>query len=224
MSTTMKMLHVVLLLICLAGNAFCADSASVNPLNVVVTAQSDSVPVGTIITWPVSSNPAGWEQGKWLECNGQGIAQSIYPELYAIVGGTIPDYRGLFLRGFGSGKINGNGFVSAPVGEQQNYSTYSEAGTAVFDNLSWYLANTMVKSENGHSQTSDGYITPLVNTQSYNLLNRQLLVGRGGHFFFGTNIRSDVPVESDIVIQTTPGVTETRPVNKTVRYLIRAKY
>ena len=79
-----------------------ADSSSFSPPSVTAVAPAgSSVPVGTVIQWPFSGNPEGWSEGKWLECNGQSISSSNYPELYAIAGSNVPDFRGFFLRGSG---------------------------------------------------------------------------------------------------------------------------
>lgn len=77
--------------------AYSADAASFEPLDVNVSAQSGGVPVGMVVAWPVAVNPA--DAASWLECNGQSTAG--YPELAAVVGGTVPDLRGRFLRGLG---------------------------------------------------------------------------------------------------------------------------
>ena len=95
------------------------DATSFNPTAVEVTAKAtSSIPVGTIISWPVAQNPADWQNSdgsyNWLECNGQSISKTVYPELFALVGGHTPDLRGLFLRGHG-----GN---SAGLGEQQGHA------------------------------------------------------------------------------------------------------
>ena len=84
-----------------------ADSTTFNPTTVAVIAKgTSSIPVGTIISWPVAQNPADWQNSdgsyNWLECNGQSISKTVYPELFALVGGQVPDLRGLFLRGHGS--------------------------------------------------------------------------------------------------------------------------
>lgn len=61
--------------------------------------QASGVPVGTVITWASANNPN--ENGTWLECNGQSC--TAYPELVKVLGtDTVPDYRGVFLRGLGS--------------------------------------------------------------------------------------------------------------------------
>jgi hypothetical protein len=94
-------LFCALALFCSATVVSAGDSTSFDPLKVDVKAKgAGGVPVGTVVAWPVATNPPDMEN--WLECNGQGIDQTAYPELAAIVGATVPDYRGLFLRGHGS--------------------------------------------------------------------------------------------------------------------------
>ena len=62
-----------------------------------------AVPIGTVVIWPFATNPAGWDLGYWLECNGQSFQQTKYPELYALLGSTqTPNFQGLYLRGYGS--------------------------------------------------------------------------------------------------------------------------
>jgi len=76
------------------------DATSFNPLPISVEAKAGSgVPIGTVIAWPVSINPPNVDA--WLDCKGQSISRSTYPELYAIVGSRIPNYQGIFLRGYG---------------------------------------------------------------------------------------------------------------------------
>ena len=77
------------------------DSTSYDPTTVSVRVMNNGVPIGTIIAWPVSTNPDDWD--KWLECNGQAIDRTAYPELYAIVGSNVPNLQGRFLRGLQAG-------------------------------------------------------------------------------------------------------------------------
>lgn len=74
-----------------------ADSAQYDPSALPVTANAGGVPVGTILTWPVGTIPDGW-----LECDGQSTAA--YPGLAAVVGPTVPDLRGEFVRGWDHGR------------------------------------------------------------------------------------------------------------------------
>ena len=105
-----------------------ADATSFDPTRVEVKAKgSGGVPVGMILAWPVGQNPE--DMDNWLECNGQSISPSVYPELFAVLGNSVPDLRGLFLRGHGGdsaalgvrqgdairnikGQITGNGLMS----------------------------------------------------------------------------------------------------------------
>jgi hypothetical protein len=87
--------------LCQPFAAQAADSTSFNPIPIFIEAESiGGVPVGTVVAWPVGTNPADWS--KWLECDGHTINAATYPELVAMVGSRVPDYRGLFLRGYGS--------------------------------------------------------------------------------------------------------------------------
>jgi hypothetical protein len=64
-----------------------------------ITIAVPTMPIGSVIMWPFSTLPGGDVEEKWLECNGQ--STDGYPELAAIAGTTVPDYRGYFLRGLG---------------------------------------------------------------------------------------------------------------------------
>lgn len=57
----------------------------------------DSTPIGTIMLWGSTSIPSGW-----VEMKGQSTAS--YTELRALIGGTIPDMRGVFARGWDHGR------------------------------------------------------------------------------------------------------------------------
>ncbi|MFZ6734025.1 phage tail protein [Undibacterium sp. Ji42W] len=72
-----------------------ADTVAINPL-----------PVGSIISFGGSDAPNGW-----LLCVGQTISQSTYPNLFAVIGGTVPDLRSRFVIGTGQG----NGLSNYPL-------------------------------------------------------------------------------------------------------------
>lgn len=60
-----------------------------------VEQKASGVPIGTVIAWFSTKNPA---DGTWLECNGQSCAG--YAELVSVLGRNIvPDLRGKFLEG-----------------------------------------------------------------------------------------------------------------------------
>ena len=111
---------------------FCLDSTGFNPATVSVQSVGSSIPVGTVITWPSSSWPP--DADNWLECNGQAINSTVYPELVGVVGSRVPDYRGIFLRGQGSQTSTHYGTVthsSAALGQLQGDGIRTIWGTFV---------------------------------------------------------------------------------------------
>ena len=139
-----------------------ADGTSFDPTKVEVKAKGvSSIPVGTIISWPVAQNPADFQNTdgsyNWLECNGQSFDATVYPELFALVGPTVPDLRGIFLRGQG-----GN---SAALGVLQgdairNISgSFSTAYLYGYDNGSgaFYNAGGALRANTGYPQGGQAY-------------------------------------------------------------------
>lgn len=97
-----------------------ADSTSFNPTTVAVVPKgAGGVPVGTVIAWPVSRNPE--DMDKWLECDGRSISSAVYPELFAVVGGSVPDYRGKTFYGRGGAAPYGQIFVDIRGGDAPNH-------------------------------------------------------------------------------------------------------
>ena len=171
------------------------DATSFNPTAVEVTAKAtSSIPVGTIISWPVAQNPADWQNSdgsyNWLECNGQSISKTVYPELFALVGGQVPDLRGLFLRGHG-----GN---SAGLGEQQGHAMRDiSASGSISVGFGGYLSGSGIFKPVGSHK-----VTVIRGTwdNNWSSTNYGLDLSAGG-----------VPVANEV-----------RPDNQAVRYLIRA--
>lgn len=62
-------------------------------------------PIGMVHEWPVEKIPAANNYVEWHECDGSAVDQKKYPELYKIRT-TLPDYRGIYLRGKGSAKVS----------------------------------------------------------------------------------------------------------------------
>ncbi len=72
--------------------------------NSISAKESGGVDVGMVVVWNRAENPLNWE--KWMECNGASapdeqakLLNSDMCKDYHIC--TVPDYRGLFLRGHG---------------------------------------------------------------------------------------------------------------------------
>ena len=188
----------IVLLICSllwAVPAHSLDATSFNPTAVEVTAKAtSSIPVGTIIAWPVAQNPADWQNSdgsyNWLECNGQSISKTVYPELFALMGGHTPDLRGLFLRGHG-----GN---SAGLGEQQGHAMRDiSASGNISVGFGGYLSGSGIFKPVGSHK-----VTVIRGTwdNNWSSTNYGLDLSAGG-----------VPVANEV-----------RPDNQAVRYLIRA--
>ena len=171
-------------------SARAADATSFDPLTVSVEALAISgVPVGTIIAWPGANNPEGWAEGNWLECNGQTISQAVYPELFAVMGGQVPDLRGLFLRGTG-----GN---AAPLGTVQGDAIRNITGTFVTDFNSADYSRYM--------------------SGAFDATNVPGLIRLDG------NVSHTDKLISFNVSRVVPTANENRPINRSVRYLVRAR-
>lgn len=155
--------------------------------------KTSDVPIGTIIVWASNTDPA---DGVWLECNGQSC--SMYPQLVSVLGkNTVPDYRGVFLRGLGSqvsinGKYGTTTHSSLPLGIIQNDSIRNITGG--FATGAW-----------GNVQYQEGPFYP--GTGRYHTTT-----GNGG---------GSSPIFFD-VSRVVPTANENRPINIAVRYLIKA--
>lgn len=152
LKNTLSLLLFCLFLLPIHGISYGQDSTAFNPTTVVVEAKgTGGVPVGTIVAWPVATNPSDWDN--WLECNGQTIDPAVYPALRSLIGANVPDLRGLFLRGHG-----GN---SAALGIQQGDAIRNITGKLNMDALSliylWDQTSGVFKITTGGSAKSSTY-------------------------------------------------------------------
>nr|WP_306532105.1 phage tail protein [Bilophila wadsworthia] len=187
-----RLLLLFLLCFGLALPGVAADGTSFNPTTISVKSVGASIPVGTVITWPSNSWPS--DRDNWLECNGQSISSAVYPELVGVVGSTVPDYRGLFLRGQGSQSSYHYGTV-----------THSSAGLG-------QLQGDAIREIWGDILTG-----AVEEDAAFSGAFRSAEIGRGGDEGggdYGIYFRAS---------WVTPVAQEVRPVNRSVRYLIRAK-
>ena len=191
-----RLLLLFLLCFGLALPGVAADGTSFNTTTISVKSVGAWNTVGTVITWPSNSWPS--DRDNWLECNGQSISSAVYPELVGVIGSRVPDYRGIFLRGQGSQTSTHYGTVthsSAALGQLQGDGIRTIWGTFVGGDWS------------GHDTQggSSGAFWPAGNAgvqegDAYNQIRYSFDVSR-----------------------VTPVVGEVRPVNRAVRYLIRAR-
>ena len=188
-----RLLLLFLLCFGLALPVVAADGTSFNPTTISVKSVGASIPVGTVITWPSNSWPS--DRDNWLECNGQSISSAVYPELVALVGATVPDYRGYFLRGVG-----GN---SASLGEKQ--------GDAIKHPTTESVLHFWKSFENCWATG----VFSIPNQSEYDVTIKK---SNSGHSF-------PRKLRFDLANAWESGYTavEMRPANRAVRYLIRAR-
>jgi len=199
----------------------------------------------------MSGDPAGIWSGFWLECNGQAVDASKYPKLAKLMS-VVPDYRGMFLRGLGgnssslgqpqgdsSRKLDGAiiGFSSAstsdagmahPAGSRLTgnqpfwYSVVSDSRS-----YSWLYGSWSISPYSTSSLAPDWYnaltkyryymssSTDDKGNTSYSLVEMQ----EHPSLTFNSQSRA---LNFD-VSRVWPVSDEFRPVNKSVRYMIKAK-
>lgn len=115
-----------------------------------MTKEKDTVPIGTIIAWASHTLPD--DGGTWLICNGQSTAA--YPDLAAIIGPTVPDYQGLFLRGYGSQ----NGYASNSLNSFQGDAIRNISGNFYANNVSnWGTSGVFGQQRTGERHESIDY-------------------------------------------------------------------
>ena len=192
--------------IALPLTAHAADATSFNPTTVKVTAKPiSSIPVGTIISWPVAQNPADWQNPdgsyNWLECNGQAISQTAYPELFALMGGKVPDLRGLFLRGYGSQSY-----------AQNNGSTIGVTSTTHTSGALGQVQGDAIRNIRG-----DIYGGVVEERNSSSGVFQMTHGGPGGD---GRATDHGLVFDTSRVV---PTAQENRPANTAVRYLVRSR-
>ena len=148
-----------------------------------------SLPIGTIMPWASTSNP---DDGTWLECNGQSC--SAYPELVAVLGrATVPDYRGVFLRGYGSRTSS-------------HYGTVTHQSGALGE-----LQGDAIRNITGNVATSMSYADGKLFQMSYVIRT------------FDRDGGGPVNATSFDASRVIPTANENRPINMAVRYFIKAK-
>ena len=130
----------------------------------------------------------------YLECNGQVVDSTKYPKLYALMH-NVPDYRGMFLRGLG-----GN---SASLGITQ--------GDAIRN-----ITGTFGRVDDQMGKNADGSSGGITNGAFYLTSNP----GWDWESKNGNNSSSMLHFEASRVV---PTAEENRPINKAVRYFIKAK-
>lgn len=123
-----------------------------------------------------------------------------YPELFALVGGQVPDLRGLFLRGYGAQSHAQNNGTTIGITETLHQSgnlgqIQGDASRKIAGN--WKVSYSTYPDGKLYSSVREGY--------------------RGGG---GSSAGSRTYLDTSRI---TPTGNENRPVNMAVRYLVRAR-
>ena len=127
----------------------------------------------------------------------------VYPELVARIGATVPNYQGVFLRGYGSQTSYHYGVVghwSAGLGELQGDTIRNITGTHSSEVL-------MVGATNTYGTMGAFYDAG----------------SSGGRHIKSNSFDSENQIRGFDASRVTPVAQEIRSVNRAVRYLIRAK-
>jgi microcystin-dependent protein len=155
------------------------------------------VPTGAIIAFYRSTTPAGW-----LECNGATITNSgDTTALYALIGATLPDLRGEFVRGWDHGRGIDSGRI---FGSNQTESLSAHTHTAS-------------SPEHTHSVTSLNTNLMLAGNNDYGSNPNQV---SNGYANFSGNLATLGGTAVSVTIGSTGG-TETRPRNVAFMYCIK---
>ncbi len=142
--------------------------------------------------------------GTWLECNGQSTTN--YPALATIVGSNVPNYCGMFLRGYGHQTFSQNngslyGITSTSYSSGQLGALQGDSIRNITGSLSGY------DFQGDGTPYSGGALKMEESTAGYSG------IGYGGGERLYTFDASRI----------TPTTNEVRPVNIAVRYLIKAQ-
>lgn len=180
--------------------------------------QKDAQPVGSIVAWPTASVP-----DHYLVCDGRAVSSKQFPRLYKLLGKkygngdhaaagvgsqcdfNLPDYRGMFLRGadLGRGKDPDAG---RELGSTQEYATARPRNNFEFDSLPPHEHGGGSTVQKRHDNTPSG-------------------LDSGGDEIDNSNIIPQVSRSAGTPAMKTDkgGDAETRPINVSVTYAIRAE-
>ena len=168
-----------------------------------VEQKASGVPVGTVITWASLNDPK--ENGTWLECNGQFC--TAYPELLKVLGSnTVPDYRGVFLRGLGSVASTSKYYGTV---QHQSAALGTLQGDAIRNIYGRFIVDDKVGlGGNGSFYPPSGAFKVVGNDAYYNA--------------YAEWSSPDACVLNFSASYVVPTANEDRPINRAVRYFIKA--
>lgn len=182
--------------------------------------QNKSFPIGGIIVWYDNTLP----DNSWLECNGQQIPSGIeYEEARKIFGTKLPDFQGMFLRGYGSQSFTQNN--GSRIGNTATTHASGTLGAIQGDSIreiygwfdtniiaSWFVYNAPTTSS-GHGAFGN-VVDPSITAGYEQIVSsagvRHSNYSSGMYDFYASRM---VPVSNEI-----------RPVNVAVKYIAKVRY
>ncbi len=168
------------------------DATSFSPEKVQVQAQSIGVPVGTVIVWTKEQIPDGW-----LECNGQKVNKTLYPDLAALMS-NVPNYKGMFLRGAGSQTVT--------HGSYGNVNHGTTLGQVQGDSIR-NITGDFIPVDGGEQGTSGAFHTE----------------PHQRHHIYASAPMWNSQIYKFNASRVVPTANENRPVNVGVKYIIKAE-
>ncbi|MGL5051059.1 MAG: phage tail protein [Fusobacteriaceae bacterium] len=160
----------------------------------------DFLPIGTVVPFASDIIPLGY-----LLCDGRTITRLQYPELYDLIGATLPDHRGVFLRGNDNGR-----------GLDPNRLLGSYQGDAIRN-----ITGTIATVTNANIFEPDGFIEGKKNAFGNGITE-------GKHFVqldildratSSVNYYRSLNLDASKVV---PTANENRPINNSTNYIIKA--
>lgn len=200
--------------------AYCNGTAWTN-----VAMGSSSGMVGDLKIWPTPTVPSGY-----LECNGAAVSRVTYAALFALLGTTygagdgsttfnLPDYRGMFLRGWAHGSAT----------DPDAASRTNRGDSTTGDNVGTKQADAIKTHTNSIDPPSTG-----TSTDGSHSHGKQVLYSQSNQAYLSSNASSPTNSASttsdgshshsvDIAAfnSTYTGGNETRPVNIYVMYIVK---
>lgn len=176
---------------------------------------------GEIIMWPLETPQTGT-----LECNGAAVSRTTYANLFTAIGTThgagngtttfnLPDYRGIFLRGWDHGAGN-----DPDVGSRTNRGdavTGDHVGTAQLDSNKSHTHSVTGSLGNFAAATEGGDDHHILSTYGG---NANPGTDGAGISVAGTSLQFDLSIVTVNGTAAATGGTESRPKNKTVMFCI----
>ena len=154
------------------------------------------IPLGTISIWYKAQVPENW-----LECNGQAVNPSDYPDLYKMMRFT-PNFQGMFLRGAGNQTV-----------------THGSYGSVSHGTTLGQVQGDTIRNINGTFSTES--LNYVYGGGAFQGLGIDKTQGDGGSWGAGSYNGNQV-IKFDASL-TVPISKENRPVNVGVKYIIKAK-